>query len=107
MNTDKRNSGEPITLQEFTDWLGEMQNQPPFRARMDREMDYYDGNQLDSELLRKLAAVGIPPAVDNIIQSAINSLCGLEVKTRKDWRVTPDGDPSGQDVADAINYRLN
>ena len=107
MNTDKRNSGEPITLQEFTDWLGEMQNQPPFRARMDKEMDYYDGNQLDSELLRKLAAVGIPPAVDNIIQSAINSLCGLEVKTRKDWRVTPDGDPSGQDVADAINYRLN
>lgn len=71
---------------------------------MDKEMDYYDGNQLDSELLRKLAAVGIPPAVDNIIQSAINSLCGLEVKTRKDWRVTPDGDPSGQDVADAINY---
>lgn len=110
IKVDKRkdvNFGEPVTLAEFTEWIEEIDNQPPFRARMDKEMDYYDGNQLDSELLQKLNAVGIPPAVDNIIQSAINSLCGLEVKTRKDWRVTPDGDPDGQDVADAINYKLN
>jgi hypothetical protein len=34
-------------------------------------------------------------------------VCGYEAKTRTDWRVTPDGDPGGQDVADALNYRLN
>jgi hypothetical protein len=99
--------GEPITLDEFTDWLEEIDNQPIFRSRMDKEMDYANGNQLDSDLLRKLREVGIPPAVDNIIQPALQTLVGLEVKTRKDWRITPDGDPSGQDVADALNYKLN
>lgn len=104
---DGKNMGQPVTLDEFTDWLYEMENQPVFRARMDKEMDYLDGNQLGSDLLQKLKEVGIPPAVDNIILPAMQTLAGLEVKTRKDWRVTPDGDPSGQDVADALNYKLN
>jgi hypothetical protein len=105
--TDGKHMGAPITLDEFTDWLYEMENQPVFRARMDKEMDYLDGNQLGSDLLQKLKEVGIPPAVDNIILPAMQTLAGLEVKTRKDWRVTPDGDPQGQDVADALNYKLN
>ena len=104
---DGKNMGAPIALSEFTDWLYEIQNQPVFRSRMDKEMDYLDGNQLGSDLLQKLKEVGIPPAVDNIILPAMKTLAGLEVKTRKDWRVTPDGDPQGQDVADALNYKLN
>ena len=35
------------------------------------------------------------------------SIRGYESETRTDWRVTPDGDVGGQDVADALNYRLN
>lgn len=102
-----RNLGDPITIGEFSDILEEIENQPVWRARADKEMDYYDGNQLDSELLQQQRARGIPPAVENVIQPAINALLGMEVKTRKDWRVSPDGDPAGQDVADALNYRLN
>ena len=34
-------------------------------------------------------------------------MCGYEAKTRTDWRITPDGDPGGQDVADALNFRIN
>lgn len=102
-----RNLGEPITADEFSDILEEIETQPVWRSRADKEMDYYDGNQINSELLQKQKALGIPPAVENVIQPAINALIGMEVKTRKDWRVSPDGDPAGQDVADALNYRLN
>ena len=97
----------PLNLHEFATIVRESINQPPWRANADHEADYADGNQLSSELLRKQAAAGIPPAKENIIGPAIASVCGYEAKTRTDWRVTPDGDPNGQDVADALNYKLN
>lgn len=98
---------EPITIDEFAKIVREAINQPPWRLNADKEADYADGNQLDSELLQRQRALGIPPAKENIIGPAIAAVCGYEAKTRTDWRVTPDGDPGGQDVADAINYRLN
>ncbi|MDH5857792.1 hypothetical protein [Lampropedia aestuarii] len=98
---------EPLTLQEFQSIVREAINQPPWRAQADREADYADGNQLDSDLLRRQKALGIPPAKENKITPAIRAVCGYEAKTRTDWRVTSDGDPGGQDVADALNYRLN
>jgi hypothetical protein len=104
---DSAKMGEAMTPDEFSDILEEIENQPVWRSRADKEMDYYDGNQLKSELLEKQKALGIPPAVENVIQPAINALIGMEAKTRKDWRVSPDGDPQGQDVADALNYKLN
>ncbi len=96
-----------ITIDEFAKIVREAVNQPPWRSNADKEADYADGNQLDSELLKRQRELGIPPAKENIIGPAIRSVCGYEAKTRTDWRVTPDGDPQGQDVADALNYRLN
>lgn len=103
----KDKNADGITLDEFTTYLDELIQQPPWRARADKEMDYVDGNQLDSELLRKQQALGIPPAVENVIQPAVNAVMGFEAKTRKDWRATANGAIGGQDVADAINYKLN
>lgn len=97
----------PLSLAEWQKICREAVNQPPWRAQADKEADYADGNQLDSELLARQRALGIPPAKENIIGPAITALCGYETKTRTDWRVTPDGDPQGQDVSDALNYRLN
>ena len=102
----KDKNADGITLDEFTTYLDELIHQPPWRARADKEMDYVDGNQLDSELLRKQQALGIPPAVENVIQPAVNAVMGFEAKTRKDWRATANGAIGGQDVADAINYKL-
>lgn len=99
--------GQALTLREFADIIDEAIDQPPWRAQADIEADYVDGNQLDSRLLQRLKAIGIPPAKENIIGPAIAAVCGYEAKTRTDWRVTPDGDPGGQDVADALNYRIN
>lgn len=99
--------GAAITLSEYADIIDQAIDQPPWRAQADIEADYVDGNQLDSRLLQRLKAIGIPPAKENIIGPAIAAVCGYEAKTRTDWRVTPDGDPGGQDVADALNFRIN
>ncbi len=99
--------GQTLTLREYADIIDQAIDQPPWRGQADIEADYVDGNQLDSKLLQRLKAIGIPPAKENIIGPAIAAVCGYEAKTRTDWRVTPDGDPGGQDVADALNYRIN
>lgn len=96
-----------LTVHEYREILEEIENQPVWRATADKEMDYADGNQLDSELLARQKALGIPPAVEDVIGPALLSVQGYESTTRTDWRVTPDGDVDGQDVADALNYRLN
>lgn len=97
----------PLTVAELAAIVRESIAQPPWRVNADMEADYADGNQLSTELLQRQKALGIPPAKENIIGPAIAAVCGYEAKTRTDWRVTPDGDPQGQDVADALNFRLN
>ena len=98
---------EPMSMEEFAAVVRESLSQPPWRHNADKEADYADGNQLSTDLLRRMEGMGIPPAKENIIGPAIAAVCGFEAKTRTDWRVTSDGEPGGQDVADALNFRLN
>lgn len=108
-DTDEAPNGDtPLSLAEYGDILDEIESQPrEWRRRADMEMDYADGNQLNTELLNAMKEQGIPPAVENIIAPALEAIRGFEVATRTDWRVTPNGQPGGQDVADAINFKLN
>ncbi|WP_206198524.1 portal protein [Zoogloea dura] len=94
-------------LEEYTEITREIEEQPPWLDRANKEMDYADGNQLDGDLLRRLQEAGIPPAVEDQIGPALRAIHGYETSTRTDWRVTPNGGLGGQDVADAINYKLN
>ncbi|BEP44042.1 hypothetical protein [Variovorax sp. V15] len=99
-----------LTLSEFTDFFHEIEEQPAWRAKADREMEYYDGNQLSSEILQRQQQIGMPPAIEPLIGPAIDAVLGLEAKTRADWRVLPDGEgegDSGDQVATALNYKLN
>ena len=96
-----------LSLDEYAEFMQEIEEQPYWRRQADKEMDYADGNQIDSELLKRQKALGIPPAVEDLIGPALLSIQGYEAKTRTDWRVTPNGGTGGQDVADAINYKLN
>lgn len=114
--TDYRNEGfDPVntpegalTLPEYKAIVDEIEDQPrAHRAVADKEMDYADGNQLKTELLRAQAAQGIPPGMENLIAPSLEGIRGYEESTRTDWRVTPNGQPGGQDVADALNYKLN
>lgn len=92
---------------EYMQILREIDEQPRWLNAANREMDYADGKQLDSELLNKMQEAGIPPAVEDQIGPALRALHGYEANNRTDFRVTPNGGVGGQDVADAINYRLN
>ena len=104
------NSEQPgatgLSLSTYTKFLKEIQDQPAWRAKADREMDYVDGNQLDSEVLRKQAKIGMPPAIEPLIGPAIESVLGLEAKTRTDWRVTAET-KDGEPVAAALNFKVN
>lgn len=101
------NESKQITFEEFSEILEAIEEQPKWRHTADKEMDYADGNQLDSELLAKQRELGIPPAIEDVISPALLSIQGYEATIRTDWRVTPDSEDGGQDVADALNYRLN
>lgn len=98
---------QELSKEEYDEIFEEIENQPRWRAVADKESDYADGNQLDSELLKRQQELGIPPAVEDLIGPALLSIQGYEATIRTDWRVTPNGEPGGQDVADAINFKLN
>lgn len=95
-----------LELAEFTRYFQEIQNQPAWRAKADKEMDYVDGNQLDSVILQRQAAIGMPPAIENLIGPAIEAVLGFEASTRTDWRITSDG-MDEDEVADALNHKVN
>ena len=95
-----------LTVDELTEIMNEIQEQPAWRSIADKEMDYADGNQLDSDLLKRMQQIGIPPAIEDMIGPALLSVEGYELQTRTDWRVKANGD-DGDDVADALNYKLN
>lgn len=105
--TGEEQAERRLSLLQFTQWLQECEQQPAWRSRADREMDYCDGNQLDSEVMRRAQERGLPPAIEPLIGPAMDAILGLEAKTRTDWRVIPDGDKSGDEVAEAIGYKLN
>jgi hypothetical protein len=98
----------PLSLAEFRGILEEIDSQPrEWRVVADREMEYAEGNQLKTELLQAQKELGIPPSMENLIGAALEGIRGFEEATRTDWRVNPEGQPGGQDIADAINFKLN
>jgi hypothetical protein len=96
---------EKLDLLKYTQWLEEISQQPPWRSKADKEMDYYAGNQLDAEVLERQRAVGIPPAIEPLIGPTIDAVLGMEVKNRLDWRVLAE--EGGDEIALALNHELN
>lgn len=96
-----------LRADELADIFAQVEEQPRWRAVADAEMAYADGRQLDGELLQRQRELGIPPAIEDLIGPTLLSVQGYEASVRTDWRVTPDGESNGQDVADALNYKLN
>ena len=95
------------SLEHFNRIWSEIQEQPAWRTRADREADYFDGNQLDSEILQAQKEKGIPPSIENLIGSTVNDIIGMEAKNRTDWKVSPESGVSEDDLAAAINQKLN
>lgn len=112
MQTDSATPAIPtddlsLTPEDYFQIVREIEEQPHWRITADKEMDYADGNQLDSDILRKQKELGIPPAVEDLIGPALLSIQGYEATIRTDWRVSPNGEADGKDVADVLNFKLN
>jgi hypothetical protein len=112
MQTDSATPAIPtddlsLTAEDYFQIVREIEEQPHWRIIADKEMDYADGNQLDSDILRKQKELGIPPAVEDLIGPALLSIQGYEATIRTDWRVSPNGESDGKDVADVLNFKLN
>lgn len=96
-----------LTVSEWGNILLEIQRQPAWRRNADREADYYDGNQLDSETLRAMEELGMAPIVENLIAPTIDSVLGQEAKSRLDFHVSPQSDDRLAEMAEAMNQKLN
>lgn len=96
-----------LSIEEVQRILNDLENQPAWRAQADKEMDYVDGNQLDSAILRKQQSIGMPPAIEPLIGPALDIVTGLEVKNRSDWKVTPNSEQTDPGMAEAMGFELN
>lgn len=101
------NTVKQLTLNEWQNILGEIQQQPAWRRDADVEADYYDGHQLDSETLAAMQDLGMAPIIENLVAPSVDSVLGMEAKNRLDWRVTSQGSNKYAEIAEATNEKLN
>lgn len=88
-------------------FLWEIKHQPHWRREADRAADYYDGNQLSPETVDRLKERGQPPLITNLIKPTVDTVLGMEAKTRTDWRVRPeDDDIANDELAEALSVKL-
>lgn len=104
MAIEARNDGG-LPFQTLERWVGDMRNQPSWRALADKCADYYDGNQLTANQLDDMENAGMAPIVANIVRPTVDVVLGMEAKTRQDWRVAADAGEF-QDVAEAESFLL-
>jgi len=96
----------PLTLHRYENWLWEINNQPFWRTEADIEADYYDNNQLTASELQDLHDRGLAPLVTNLIAPTVDTVLGMEAKSRTEWKVAPDEDDN-DDMAEALNVKLH
>lgn len=88
-------------------FLLEVQQQPHWRREADRACDFYDGNQLSADDVETLMERGQPPLITNIIKPTIDTVLGMEAKSRSDWRVRPeDNEECPDDLAEGLSVKL-
>jgi hypothetical protein len=88
-------------------FMYELITQPAWRREADKCADYYDGNQLTEDLREKLQERGQPPLIDNLIKPTVDTVLGMEARTRTDWRVRPEDDEQCEDnLAEALSIKL-
>ncbi|MFA5630336.1 MAG: hypothetical protein WC997_02390 [Porticoccaceae bacterium] len=88
-------------------FLLELQTQPAWRREADKCCDYYDNNQLSPDVVETLKDRKQPPLISNLIKPTIDTVLGMEAKSRTDWRVRPEDDEQcDDDLAEALSVKL-
>lgn len=100
-------SNTALSRERVEQFLFDIQHQPAWRKEADKACDYYDGNQLTAETVERLGDRGQPPLITNLIKPTIDTVLGMEAKTRTDWRVRPEDDHvANADTAEALSLKL-
>ena len=83
----------------------EITYQPNWRGESDRCHQYYDGKQLEPDVVQMLKARSQPILITNLMAPAINGVLGMEARTRTDWFVSADDDDHTE-LSEALNVRV-
>ena len=95
-----------LTADTLAQWCQEIREQPAWRREADKCEDYYAGNQIDADTAATLEERGMGELITNLVAPTINTVLGLEAKSRTDWRVVADTDDQ-QEVAEALSAKLS
>jgi hypothetical protein len=83
----------------------DIRDQPKWRLDSDEDADYYDGAQMDQEVIDRLTAAGIPAQDSNFIKPTLNAVLGMEAQSRTDYKITSD-DESQDEIAEGLSAKL-
>ncbi|WP_172565573.1 portal protein [Vibrio navarrensis] len=88
--------------------LSDIDGQPDWRSAAKVANAYYDGDQLNPQVRKKLEERGQPTTIHNLIAPTIDGVLGMEAKTRTDLLVCAD-DPDEQMelMAEAVNAEFS
>ncbi|EAP6364769.1 portal protein [Salmonella enterica] len=82
----------------------DIDQQPKWRDGANKACAYYDGDQLEPEVISVLEERGQPKTIHNLIAPTVDGVLGMEAKTRTDLMVVSDDpDEEAEKLADAIN----
>jgi hypothetical protein len=100
-------SNTALPRERVEQFLFDLRHQPAWRKEADKACDYYDGNQLTADTVERLRDRGQPPLITNLIKPTIDTVLGMEAKSRTDWRVRPEDDNiTNADTAEALSLKL-
>jgi hypothetical protein len=94
-----------LTLEQKKEIIREISWQPSWRRDAMMCGAFFDGDQLSPETRARIHEMGMDEVIDNKIMPIVNSVLGVEAKSRADWRVQVDADDK-QDIAEALSYRM-
>lgn len=97
---------DALTSDTLEEWLIEVANQPRWRLEAEKCDAYYEGKQLDAEILQLMEERGQAPIVENHIQPIVNQMLGMQAKARLDTKVAPEAGETNTDVAEALSVKL-
>lgn len=93
-----------FTTEQLKQLTDDINNQPKWRSLANRACDYYDGDQLEPEVMAKLRERGQPLTQHNLIAPTIDGVLGMEAKTRTSLMVIADDPDEEMEVmCEAVN----
>lgn len=94
-----------LSQEDLENLLDDSRWEAAWRAEADRAAAYYDGLQLEPDVVQAMKDRGQAPVIRNLVAVSVDSVLGMEAKTRRDVRATADKDEDVE-TADAMSAKL-